>query len=64
MSSTFNVSSALKDINLMIEEGANFNHELHVIKSTKSYLQGAMNEGWSDHDACLLSLYINKKLNN
>ena len=64
LSSTFNVSSSLKDINLMIEEGANFNNELHVIKSTKSYIQGAMNEGWSDHDASLLSLYINKKLNN
>ncbi len=64
LSSTFNVSSSLKDINLMIEEGSNFNNELHVIKSTKSYVQGAMNEGWSDYDASLLSLYINKKLNN
>ena len=64
LSSTFNVTSSLKDINLMIEEGANFNNELHVIKSTKSYVQEAVNEGWSDHDASLLSLYINKKLNN
>ena len=64
LGSTFNVSSSLKDINLMIEEGEKFNNQLHVIKSTKSYVQAAVNEGWSDHDASLLSVYINKKLSN
>jgi 3-hydroxyisobutyrate dehydrogenase len=64
LGSTFNVSSSLKDINLMIEEGEKFNNQLHVIKSTKSYVQAAVNDGWSDHDASLLSVYINKKLRN
>jgi 3-hydroxyisobutyrate dehydrogenase len=59
--STFNASSSLKDMKLMIEEGKKNGNDLHVIKSAMSYVEEAVNSGWSDYDASLLSVYINKK---
>ncbi len=61
LSSTFNASSSLKDMKLMIEEGKKNGNDLHVIKSARSYVEEAINSGWSDYDASLLSVYINKK---
>ena len=61
LSSTFNTSSSLKDMKLMIEEGKKNGNDLHVIKSAMSYVEEAINSGWSDYDASLLSVYINKK---
>jgi len=62
--SSFNVSSSLKDMKLMIEELNKLNTEFHVINGATKYVQEAVQEGWSDFDASLLSVYINKKLNN
>jgi len=61
LSSTFNVSSSLKDMKLMIEEGKKNGNDLHVINSAMSYVEEAVNSGWSEYDASLLSVYINKK---
>jgi len=61
LSSTFNVSSSLKDMKLMIEEGKKNGNDLHVINSAMSYVEEAANSGWSEYDASLLSVYINKK---
>jgi len=61
LSSTFNTSSSLKDMTLMLEEGKKFGNELNVLNSAKSYVEEAINDGWSEHDASLLSVYINKK---
>ena len=61
LSSTFNVSSSLKDMKLMIEEGKKNGNDLHVINSAMSYVEEAVNSGWADYDASLLSVYINKK---
>lgn len=63
LSSTFNVSSSLKDMNLMVEEGKKNHNELQVIKSAALYVQEAVNNGWENHDASLTSIYINKKFN-
>jgi len=49
---------------LMIEELNKLNTEFHVINGATKYVQEAVQEGWSDFDASLLSVYINKKLNN
>ena len=46
---------------LMVEEGNKNGNNLHVINSTMSYVEEAVNSGWSDYDASLLSVYINKK---
>ena len=62
--SSFNASSSLKDMKLMIEELNKLNTEFHVINGATKYVQEAVQEGWSDFDASLLSVYINKKLNN
>ena len=62
--SSFNVSSSLKDMELMIEEIKKLNKEFHVINGATKYVAEAAKEGWSDCDASLLSVYINKKLNN
>ena len=61
LSSTFNASSSLKDMTLMLEEGKKFGNELNVLNSAKSYVEEAINDGWSEHDASLLSVYVNKK---
>ena len=61
LSSTFNVSSSLKDMKLMIEEGKKNGNDLHVINSAMYYVKEAVNSGWSEYDASLLSVYINKK---
>jgi 3-hydroxyisobutyrate dehydrogenase len=61
LSSTFNVSSSLKDMKLMVEEGKKNGNDLHVINSAMSYVEEAVNSGWSEYDASLLSVYINKK---
>ena len=61
LSSTFNVSSSLKDMKLMIEEGKKNGNDLYVINSAMSYVEEAVNSGWSEYDASLLSVYINKK---
>ena len=63
LSSSFSISSSLKDINLMIEEGKKYGNELHVIKSAALYPKEAVDKGWGDHDASLTSVYINKKFN-
>ena len=63
LSSSFNVSSSLKDMNLMVEEGKKNHNELQVIKSAALYVQEAVNNGWENHDASLTSIYINKKFN-
>ena len=62
--SSFNVSSSLKDMKLMIEEIKKLNKEFHVINGATKYVAEAAKEGWSDCDASLVSVYINKKLNN
>jgi hypothetical protein len=49
---------------LMIEEIKKLNKEFHVINGATKYVGEAAKEGWSDCDASLLSVYINKKLNN
>ena len=59
--STFNASSSLKDMKLMVEEGNKNGNDLHVINSAMSYVEEAVNSGWADYDASLLSVYINKK---
>ena len=62
--STFNVGSSLKDMKLMVEEGKKYNNELKVIKSATSYVEEAVSKGWTDYDASLLSVYINKNFND
>ncbi len=62
--STFNVGSSLKDMKLMVEEGKKYNNELKVIKSATSYVEEAVSKGWTDYDASLLSIYINKNFND
>jgi 3-hydroxyisobutyrate dehydrogenase len=62
--SSFKVSSSLKDMKLMIEEIKKLNKEFHVINGATKYVAEAAKEGWSDCDASLVSVYINKKLNN
>ena len=62
--STFNVISSLKDMKLMVEEGKKHKNQLKVIKNALSYVESAVNDGWSDYDASLLSVYINKHFNN
>ena len=64
LQSTFNVISSLKDMKLMVEEGEKNNNQLKVIKNALSYVENAVNDGWSDYDASLLSVYINKHFNN
>jgi 3-hydroxyisobutyrate dehydrogenase len=59
--STFSTSSSLKDMTLMLEEGKKNGNDLHVLHSAKSYVEKAINDGWSEHDASLMSVYINKK---
>ena len=49
---------------LMIEEIKKLNKEFHVINGATKYVAEAGKEGWSDCDASLVSVYINKKLNN
>ena len=61
LTSTFNVSSSLKDMKLMIDEGTKNNIDLRVINSAMSYVQEAVDNGWSDFDASLLSVYISKQ---
>ena len=61
LTSTFNVSSSLKDRKLMIDEGTKNNIDLRVINSAMSYVQEAVDNGWSDFDASLLSVYISKQ---
>ena len=61
LTSTFNVSSSLKDMKLMIDEGTKNNIDLRVINSAMSYVQEAVDNGWSDYDASLLSVYISKQ---
>ena len=61
LTSTFDVSSSLKDMKLMIDEGAKNNIDLRVINSAMSYVQEAVDNGWSDFDASLLSVYISKQ---
>ena len=61
LTSTFNVSSSLKDMKLMIDEGTKNNIDLRVINSAMSYAQEAVDNGWSDFDASLLSVYISKQ---
>ena len=62
--STFNVISSLKDMKLMVEEGKKHKNQLKVIKNALSYVESAVNDGWSDYDASLLSVYINKHFSN
>ena len=62
--SSFKVSSSLKDMKLMIEEIKKLNKEFHVINGATKYVAEAAKEGWSDCDASLVSVYINKRLNN
>jgi len=48
----------------MVEEGNKHKNQLKVIKNALSYVESAVNDGWSDYDASLLSVYINKHFSN
>ena len=47
---------------LKIFVGEKNNNQLKVIKNALSYVENAVNDGWSDYDASLLCVYINKHL--
>ena len=64
LKSSFSVSSSLKDMKLMIEEMEKLKKEFYVIKGATNYVQEAVEEGYSEQDASLLSVYISKKLNS
>ena len=64
LKSSFSVSSSLKDMNLMIEEMDKLKNEFYVIKGATKYVQEAVEAGYSEQDASLLSVYISKKLNS
>ena len=64
LKSSFSVSSSLKDMKLMIEEMDKLKNEFHVIKGATKYVQEAVEAGYSEQDASLLSVYISKKLNS
>ena len=64
LNSSFSVSSSLKDMKLMIKEMDKLKKEFYVIKGAANYVQEAVEAGYSEQDASLLSVYINKKLNS
>ena len=64
LNSSFSVSSSLKDMKLMIKEMEKLNKEFYVIKGATNYVQEAVEAGYSEQDASLLSVYISKKLNS
>ena len=64
LKSSFSVSSSLKDMKLMIKEMEKLKKEFYVIKGATKYVQEAVEAGYSEQDASLLSVYISKKLNS
>lgn len=64
LKSSFSVSLSLKYMKLMIEEMEKLKNEFYVIKGATNYVQKAIETGYPEQDASLLSVYISKKLNS